>query len=1006
MKKFTLSTAVALLAVFSLQAQWKQTYLWSSPEIRVSSVVNNNVVWLKDYYSTKLSYTLDGGATWVSKDLPKSFSDGSWEGGFCAVSATTAFNIASTGAERGIYKTTDNGTTWTKQTTGFNVNSPFPDLIYFWNENEGVAIGDGSATQNLEIYTTTNGGNQWNLVPNTSMPIGTNGATFSNNASFRVRGNTFYFMANTGQIFKSTNKGLTWSVINTPFTDINFMSFDFKDDNNGVLSYRALGNYQCYTTTDGGVSWTKNTAPKYPGSIKYSSFYNVYFSTNAIYGLTYSNDNGQTWINHPSFVNVGLGELCVTETGRLFVGGKGSVFTSDNYLTSNISVKSSGITDINSIDIAYTQEPYAINCKDTSNYNIGAIHYGKVSKIKIKSITQDAVDKSIVHLIMDDNLPQDSIRLYLKNIYDSNGTNGSQLLYNDPGYLIMLLNYNPTKTINNNVPGALLSQFTATERRTLRKVIITGAIDTRDFRILRDSLSSLTEIDLSGVYIAAYTGTEGTYGTTSTVYPAGELPQYAFYNNATSTGEGNLTSVVLPSSIISIGSYAFEGCSGLTTMNIPSTVTSINNSAFEGCTSLNSVNIPSSAITIGDAAFNACSALTAISIPSSVTSIGNAAFYGCTGINTINVPSSVTSIGISAFSSNIIVDANNPNYSSLDGVLFDKNKISILTCPTSKSGSYTIPSTVITIASNAFQNCSALTSVSIPSTLTSIGNYAFYFCPGLTSISIPSSVTTINNYAFGYCYGLTLINIPSSVTYIGSGAFYYCTGLTSVSIPSTTTYIGARAFFCNMTVDVNNPNYSSLDGVLFNKNKTSVLIYPRTKSGTYDIPLTVTSIGAYAFFGCSTLTSVRIPFTVTSYSNFAFSGCTGLTSITSFSTTPVNLSAVYNVFSNVNKTTCTLYVPMSSKSKYQAAAQWSDFTNIVELTTAVNEQRVNEPLVYGTNNILYIENAESDSSVRIYDTTGRIRYSGKIQNSSMNVELTKGSIYLVQINAKSYKVIL
>ena len=209
--------------------------------------------------------------------------------------------------------------------------------------------------------------------------------------------------------------------------------------------------------------------------------------------------------------------------------------------------------------------------------------------------------------------------------------------------------------------------------------------------------------------------------------------------------------------VTTIGDEAFSFCSALTSVSMPS-VTTIGRYAFEICSALTSVSMPS-VTTIGDWAFYGCSALTSVSMPS-VTTIGNSAFYDCDALTSVHIPASCTSIGINPFAGctalkEIVVDDNNPNYSSADGVLYDKGKTTLIGWPTAEGEIDIMPS------------------------VTTIGDWAFRYCSSLTSVSMPS-VTTIGVAAFEYCSSLTSIDIPASVTMIGDYAFYGCSSLTSV----------------------------------------------------------------------------------------------------------------------------------------------------------------------------------------------------------------------------------
>ena len=204
-------------------------------------------------------------------------------------------------------------------------------------------------------------------------------------------------------------------------------------------------------------------------------------------------------------------------------------------------------------------------------------------------------------------------------------------------------------------------------------------------------------------------------------------------------------------------------------------------------------------------------------------------------------------------------------------------------------GSVTIPSTlggrpVTSIGSYALYSCNGMTDVTIPDSVTSIGPYAFYSCSGLTSVTIPDSVTSIGGRAFSDCRGLTSVTIGNGVTSIASGTFNYCTNLTSVTIPSSITSIGKEAFsgcsgLTSFSVASDNPSYKEVSGLLLTKDGLTLVAVPGGLTGSLTIPDGVTSIGPYAFYSCSGLTSVTIPDSVTSIGDWAFS-CCGLTSIT------------------------------------------------------------------------------------------------------------------------------
>ena len=394
-----------------------------------------------------------------------------------------------------------------------------------------------------------------------------------------------------------------------------------------------------------------------------------------------------------------------------------------------------------------------------------------------------------------------------------------------------------------------------------------------------------------------------------------------------------VTDLEIPHSITSIGSYAFAGCSGLKSVVIPNSVTSIGKGAFEGCSGLISVVIGNSVTSIGDSAFEDCSGLRSIVIGNSVTSIGYSAFSGCNGLIKYAYPNDLSF----HFSSGMEVEVSisyERNAVIEDGVIFSADKNEILFVPLNYTGIYEIPNSVTSIRDWAFFDCSGLTSVEIPNSVTSIGNCAFFYCSGLTSVEIPNSVTSIGEDAFYRCSGLTSVEIPNSVTTIGERAFYNCwrlvnlifnaencsscgsydssafpsnitsltigkdvktlpanifnglSNLTSVEIPNSVTSISSNAFSkCSGLTRVEISDLASWCGISFDGYDSNPLYYAHNLylNGelvtTLVIPNSITSIGSYAFAGCSGLTSVTIPNSISSIGSNSFSGCSGLSSV-------------------------------------------------------------------------------------------------------------------------------
>ena len=418
----------------------------------------------------------------------------------------------------------------------------------------------------------------------------------------------------------------------------------------------------------------------------------------------------------------------------------------------------------------------------------------------------------------------------------------------------------------------------------------------------------------------------GCTGITSVTIPnsVSNISNYAF------SGCTGLTSVTIPNSVTSIGNYTFRECSNLTSVSIPNGVTYIGEGAFYKCSGLISVTIPESVLGINRGTFNDCSSLTSITIPECLTKIYNYAFEGTAWYN--NQPDGVLYIGK-------VLYGYKGNMPSGTQITIKEGTLGIADYA---FGNYfynslysiTIPNSVISIGDEAFYNCRALTSITIPESVLEIGSAAFQWCNNLTSINIPESVTSIKNKTFQGCNNITSVTIPRNVSNIDYAAFQGCKCLASVtshiqnpfstgslafeSIPSDATlYVpaGTKSKYQDLAdwnrftniQEVSDPIFN--DGDVFtaptaegvemtfkvisasgktcqvgegktntpciNKATTGIITIPQTVKG-----FTVTTIGGYAFTGCTNLTSITIPENVKSIGYQAFYNCSSLATIT------------------------------------------------------------------------------------------------------------------------------
>ena len=410
-----------------------------------------------------------------------------------------------------------------------------------------------------------------------------------------------------------------------------------------------------------------------------------------------------------------------------------------------------------------------------------------------------------------------------------------------------------------------------------------------------------------------------------TIMGSGAMYNYSLESRAPwFNSRANIKEVTFIGNPTNIGNYAFKDCSALTSIDIPESVTSIGDNAFEGCALLANIELPESVTYLGLGAFSGCSALTEVNIPNSITNLSASLFRNCTSLASIEIPSSVTSISNQVFYG-----------------------CSALT-------TIEIPETVTVIDNGTFENCSALTRVKIPSSITNINYRAFKNCSSLTSIIIPASATTILPYAFNGCTGLKSffslipadklseegvdafsdIDKENCILYVPAGAKerYAATyGWKDFTNIVEINGVCGDNLFWSLNATADTLTFIG-DGDMYDYTSATVPWYDNRES-IKEIKFTgsPTGIGSNAFSGCTGLTSIVIPSGVTNIGSNAFSGCTGLKSFISRIPADKLFPLGESAFKNIDKNSCTLYVPSGAVEAYREAGQWKDFKNIIEL---------------------------------------------------------------------------
>lgn len=332
-----------------------------------------------------------------------------------------------------------------------------------------------------------------------------------------------------------------------------------------------------------------------------------------------------------------------------------------------------------------------------------------------------------------------------------------------------------------------------------------------------------------------------------------------------------LKSIVIPEGIEAIESKAFCGCISLKQLIIPKSVKNIGDYAFAGCNSINNITISDGVETIEDYAFTGCYSLKNIKLPKGIKFLGEGVFDECSSLQSIDIDSI--------------------NYSSIDGVLFNKDKEKIIKYPEGKKGNkYIIPNSIKIIDDSAFSNCDKL-----------------------QEIKIPQNTTTIGYFAFSDCSSLENIKLPKYIKSLGEGVFLGCSSLQSI--------------------DINSINYSNIDGVLFDKKKETIIKYPEgKKESSYSIPNSVRIIGESAFLNCNKLREIKIPSGVKQIELDIFSDCKNLKSLYLSKNIKYIEDGIF--FENKN---LTIYCPRGSYAESYAKKKGINYKNNDGIMYKINE---------------------------------------------------------------------
>jgi hypothetical protein len=544
-------------------------------------------------------------------------------------------------------------------------------------------------------------------------------------------------------------------------------------------------------------------------------------------------------------------------------------------------------------------------------------------------------------------------------------------------------------------------------------------------------------------------------------------------NSVLSIGAGafsytNLTDITIPGSVTTIGNWIFRGCASLKSISIPESIDSIPEYMCTDCVNLVDVIIPSTATHIGWWAFGNCTRLGTVSLPSSLTFIGEFAFNNCISLLSIyshsrkpidlsgqnyfaNVDKTNCILYIPSGTKPLYQIANHwkefVNILEMEGEPID----SIKTIHLEKAGTLsdflsadekelitqltitgnidardfkTIRDEMPNIEDVNFLNCNIILYSGTEGTYShdqsesrtydkdQIPIRSFLNNKTIKRIILPSTANNIDQEAFRLCENLTHVEIPNNVSFIGDYAFYNCHNIDSIYINPSVSTIGSCAFSdCSATLVVNdnNPNFSSIDGILFNKDQSILIQAPITISDEYTIPSTVKTIQHNAFLACNRVSSITIPNSVQTIDDYAFWMCINIASIKICSSIPIDISSVWqSVFDESVYSKCTLYVPKGSKSLFQGTVGWKEFANIIEVDFMnASNLRGNAPITFSfSDNKMLVNGLTSKENWELYNPSGQLIAKGKtIGDNPISIMMPENKFFIFKTDCSSYKIV-